>query len=324
MSRWCNYQAGLFVANLNENTIHFCGIQRIYLFGQGTLGPTSFEKFDDDDDDEADASAGVTVLAGGVWKLLTCTLHFFLFSIPQLFCNDSVMDSHYYTNNYAPGQGFINPSALQLQPQQHYPQAQSPRNIPAPEVVDAGITAEYIETHPLKGGHVYQLYKPSRRNLSPRDIIEGTWQNNVQQQPDRVVIVPRIAEHTGKPSLPTISFSVNGNPGPYLKDLMQNAVLIDNPEVLVLITESCSHWKQTVVRSDWAGNNPPGVTIGDLGRKTRARLALEVSGMVYDLFIKMSRQNLSGEWFQVPFESVRLLGLSYYKNKWVPIFAVSA
>jgi len=64
---------------------------------------------------------------------------------------------------------------------------------------------------------------------------------------DTVFYVPRLPEHIGNPSLPPIVFSVNGKPGPYLKDILKQRVTLDNGAETIFKDFA---WKQTKIMVD--------------------------------------------------------------------------
>ena len=62
-----------------------------------------------------------------------------------------------------------------------------------------------------------------------------------------VLYVPRLPEYSRDPSLPTIVFSVNGIPGPYLDDLLKRRVTLDKGAEMVFKHHG---WKRTEIIVD--------------------------------------------------------------------------
>ena len=79
--------------------------------------------------------------------------------------------------------------------------------------------------------------------------MDGTYYQALNQPHDQDVVIylPRRPEWSGKPSVPSILFSVKGKPGPYLRDICRGRVEIDGAYDTVF-----SHFgfKQTNIRID--------------------------------------------------------------------------
>lgn len=67
-------------------------------------------------------------------------------------------------------------------------------------------------------------------NPTPLSVLNGSFSRALQpsqQKPDVVVIFPRRPEFHGIPSFQSVTFSVNGKIGPYLKDVIKGRVEVD-------------------------------------------------------------------------------------------------
>ncbi|PPQ73576.1 hypothetical protein CVT24_007462 [Panaeolus cyanescens] len=210
------------------------------------------------------------------------------------------MEHHRYTNYYEPnyyaGQGYVDPSALSLQPQQYNP---SPPNSRIPPTSPNNlITIQHIESRSaLTPGHIYTLHKPVRQPL-PHELIDGTWRDRTarEQLPDRVQIAPRAPEHTGDASLPSVSFSVRGGLGPYLRDLMTQRVVVDQPRDRVFANPQSEHWKQTVLKIDWPVDRyQKARALKEPVRYTRERLAFEIACYVQEVFEDIQKERKKSE-----------------------------
>ena len=111
---------------------------------------------------------------------------------------------------------------------------------------DTGIKLRDVGT--LQPGEEYQL-SPDLIP-TPQSILDGSYLASLEKSqrcPDIVVVVPRVPVFCGTPSLPSIVFSVNGQAGPYVLDLVSNRVVVDNASDLVFQERV---WKQTSLRID--------------------------------------------------------------------------
>jgi len=80
---------------------------------------------------------------------------------------------------------------------------------------------------------------------TPQSILDGSYSASLatsEANRDVVTYVPRSPEYSGGPSLPSIIFTVNGRPGPYLKDVIKGRVTLDGAYDTVFREYS---WKQT-------------------------------------------------------------------------------
>ena len=109
-------------------------------------------------------------------------------------------------------------------------------------------------TQGIKLQDVGSLQAGARHQLSrdpiptPQSILDGSYQAALQSnERDVVTYVPRLPQHSGAPSLPSIVFCVNGKPGPYLNDITKKRVILDGAYDLVLKDRV---WKQTSLTID--------------------------------------------------------------------------
>jgi len=109
-------------------------------------------------------------------------------------------------------------------------------------------------TQGIKLQDVGSLQAGARHQLShdpiptPQSILDGSYQAALQSNEcDVVTYVPRLPQHSGAPSLPSIVFCVNGKPGPYLNDITKKCVILDGAYDLVLKDRV---WKQTSLTID--------------------------------------------------------------------------
>lgn len=175
---------------------------------------------------------------------------------------------------------------------------------------------------------------------TPQSILDGTYHKALDQLHDQDVVVylPRRPEWSGKPSVPSILFSVKGKPGPYLRDICRGRVEIDGAYDAVF-----SHYgfKQTNIRIDWPGVELDAETIpcfmqGEGTPVHRAWVCQAVAGCVTDLMMQGSCGRLrygpqyinrgTKPWNLRRMDSrkVRLMAINYYKKVWVPVLAVDA
>lgn len=111
---------------------------------------------------------------------------------------------------------------------------------------DTGIKLRDVGT--LQPGNEFQLSQDLIP--TPQSILDGSYGvalERSQRCPDVVVVVPRLPRFCGTPSLPSIIFSVNGQAGPYISDLVFNKVAVDNPSDPVFQERV---WKQTSLTID--------------------------------------------------------------------------
>ena len=100
----------------------------------------------------------------------------------------------------------------------------------------------------LQPGKQYQLsHDPIP---TPQSILDGSYATaieNLHKHRDVVIIVPRLSKYCGSPSLPSITFSVNGQLGPRVLDLVQDRVVVDQAFDLIFWDRL---WKQTSLTID--------------------------------------------------------------------------
>ena len=117
--------------------------------------------------------------------------------------------------------------------------------------LDSGIKLSDVGN--LQTGKEYRL---SQHPIpTPQSILDGSYLAALERSqlcPDVIVIVPRLPKHCGVPSLPSVVFSMNGRAGPYISDLIVNAV-VDNAADLVFQDRI---WKQTSLTIDVGHDNP--------------------------------------------------------------------
>lgn len=175
---------------------------------------------------------------------------------------------------------------------------------------------------------------------TPQSILDGTYYQALNQPHDQDVVIylPRRPEWSGKPSVPSILFSVKGKPGPYLRDICRGRVEIDGAYDAVF-----SHYgfKKTNIRIDWPGVEADAETMscfmqGEGTPVHRAWVCQVVAGCVTVLMMQGNCGRLrygpqyinSGTkpWNlrRMDSRNVRLMAINYYKKVWVPVLAVDA
>ncbi|TFK35522.1 hypothetical protein BDQ12DRAFT_655655 [Crucibulum laeve] len=175
---------------------------------------------------------------------------------------------------------------------------------------------------------------------TPSAILDGSYHRylNSSEEQDLVIYFPRKPEYTGAPSIPSINFSVNGKPGPYISDICKGKVSIDGGYDQVFAYHG---WRQSSYMIDW-----PGIKLGmnylpvvdDKGRPVNraqfaAVLAVAIKGLILNtqkgaalpLGPQIMDANSEG-WsiYKVNYRDVRLIGVNYYKKVWIPVLAVDA
>ena len=91
---------------------------------------------------------------------------------------------------------------------------------------------------------------------TPQSILDGSYSAALatnEAHRDVVTYIPRVPEYCGKPSLQSIIFTVNGRPGPYLKDVIKGRVILDGAYDTVFREFS---WKQTNLTIDVSSSFP--------------------------------------------------------------------
>ncbi|KAF8957748.1 hypothetical protein BDZ97DRAFT_1941030 [Flammula alnicola] len=146
---------------------------------------------------------------------------------------------------------------------------------------------------------------------------------------DVVVYVPRLPEYSGKDHLASITFSVQGMPGPYLKQLAKDRVTMNGADDDVF-----SHfgWKTTKFQFDW-----PGLSFPPNGKPLTRRdfaidIAIRVTRYITDIrrgkhpTPREVRDEMSRKWDirKVDVSSLRLISVNYYKKVWIPVLALDA
>lgn len=85
---------------------------------------------------------------------------------------------------------------------------------------------------------------PYQLRLSPEMVLNG---QQMQAYHAPLFILPRASEYSGTPSIASITFSVQGEPAPYIKDIMMKRVVIDAPHDRIFQEFG---WKRTDVVVD--------------------------------------------------------------------------
>ncbi|RDB19483.1 hypothetical protein Hypma_013625 [Hypsizygus marmoreus] len=129
--------------------------------------------------------------------------------------------------------------------------------------------------------------------------------------------LPRRPEYSHTPSFPSILFHVNGDLGPTLNAVVQ-FVVIDGANDPVVAHHGWSRMRCLV---DWPQFDNPVMDIAAKDKNgvpiTRNQLLREVAGMVR-AFIRRNPQ-IHTDW-----RVVKIVGLSYYRNIWIPLLALDA
>ncbi|EAU80747.2 hypothetical protein CC1G_04857 [Coprinopsis cinerea okayama7 len=184
----------------------------------------------------------------------------------------------------------------------------------------------------LAPGQIHTLSVPV--HPTPQSILDGSYQRmNVNNREDVVTLLPRRPEFLGPPSVPSILFSVNGRPGPYIRDILREEVEVDSPFDQVFYSRG---WRQTWIMIDWPGTDNSRETLGcmtDRGPLTRSELAKWLSFKISEFIVAGRKGKLqwgpqrldatTRRWDlrEVSTSQVRLMGLNYYKNTWIPVLA---
>ncbi|PPQ88143.1 hypothetical protein CVT25_004899 [Psilocybe cyanescens] len=189
------------------------------------------------------------------------------------------------------------------------------------------------------------LLEPGKRHLlsqahdpipTAHTIMNGEYEaalRAIREAADVVAIVPRLPQHTGLLSIPSIAFSVCGRPGVYLHEL--GAVQLDNASDPVF---EGMGWKRTRVEIDWPGiqrigrnNNLP--CLPNQGFYTRQEVASEIGKRVREVLLpgttssnnyarqELNRNTRRWDIRSIDYYAVRVIGINYYFN-WVPVLAI--
>ncbi|KAF8162692.1 hypothetical protein B0H34DRAFT_290821 [Crassisporium funariophilum] len=153
---------------------------------------------------------------------------------------------------------------------------------------------------------------------------------------DVVVYVPRGHEFA-KNYTDSISFGVDGMPGPYILDLAEERVVVDGEDDKVFERFG---WKMTKLQIEWPGIalTPDRFYIVDNGghRMRRGELGTFVATRVAKLIIntqrghtlpsgqaqKMTSTSKNWDLKKVDYKRLRLIAVNYYEKFWVPVLAL--
>ncbi|KAG5640918.1 hypothetical protein DXG03_006630 [Asterophora parasitica] len=129
--------------------------------------------------------------------------------------------------------------------------------------------------------------------------------------------MPRRELYRGEPTFESIRFDVAGAPGPSLAEIMLGSVKFKRPQDHVFVERGS--WSRVRCVIDWPNVSEDSFSIPTtmLGSKqpiTREMLAQEVAQKLVS-FLQANGLTRS-------YETVRLLGLAYYKRVFVPIIAL--
>ncbi|KAF8162691.1 hypothetical protein B0H34DRAFT_692587 [Crassisporium funariophilum] len=171
-------------------------------------------------------------------------------------------------------------------------------------------------------------------------MLDGSYlalvaKNNEER--DIVLYVPRLPEHCGPASLPSVVFSVAGTPGPYLKELIRGKVTLDGAHDTIFEEHG---WRRASLIVDW-----PGVTssveyhpCADKNHHfTRTEIAQIVANSIADIITTgktgkslkwgpqvIDRQTQPWDLRNIDYRDVRLIAINYYRKAWVPVLAIDA
>ncbi|KIM49788.1 hypothetical protein M413DRAFT_438920 [Hebeloma cylindrosporum] len=210
-------------------------------------------------------------------------------------------------------------------------------SMPMPHVkVNRGVRLQDVGS--LEPGTQHQLSQDPVP--TPQSILDGSYSAALafsEANRDVVTYIPRAPEYCGKPTLPSIIFTVNGRPGPYLKDVIKGRVMLDGAYDTVFREFS---WKQTSLTIDWPGvtTSAEHITCGDkTHHSTRTEVAQLVAARVAHLLmtgyngkpLKWGPQVIDANtrpWNlkKIDYRDVRLVAINYYRKTWVPVLAVDA
>ncbi|TFK24637.1 hypothetical protein FA15DRAFT_409038 [Coprinopsis marcescibilis] len=185
----------------------------------------------------------------------------------------------------------------------------------------------------LAAGEVHQLSVDMAP--TPESVMDGSFQRALahSDQKDIVIYVPRRPEYSGEPTI-SLELSVDGKPGPYIRDVAKGTVVVDGARDRVFYDMG---WKQTWVMVDWPGTTNSRTSFccyDEDGRPvTRADVAAYVSISVCQFIVAARKGKLqwgpqcinkfTKQWDlkEVDYRDVRLMALNYYRNTWVPVLA---
>jgi len=128
----------------------------------------------------------------------------------------------------------------------------------------------------LKPGYRQELFY----NLlpTPQSIIDGTYTEALKEfrcYRDVVLIVPRLPKYLDEPSLPSITFSHDGRPGPYITDLVQAKVKLDQASDSVFLDQG---WRQMSLTIDVS-------SFALASKKTHHCMVVALQALIYNLHL---------------------------------------
>ncbi|KAF9460862.1 hypothetical protein BDZ94DRAFT_1299567 [Collybia nuda] len=213
-----------------------------------------------------------------------------------------------YNNN-----GYISPQ--QIMQAQGYNQQSSRHNQGHRDTPVTARSSRSVDPSLLTPGVVHNI--PYQLRLSPEMVLNG---HQIQTYHAPLFILPRSQEYIDTPSIASITFSVQGEPAPFIKAIMKGTVVVDGPHDCIFQELG---WKRTdiVVNVHGATAGPERLrTINaDKSPLTRETLSLELCGRIFQFFVKYPAVAREINW-----RKIRLVALSYYRNVWAPIMALDA
>ncbi|KAF7353887.1 hypothetical protein MVEN_01074600 [Mycena venus] len=149
--------------------------------------------------------------------------------------------------------------------------------------------------------------------------------NGVYRSEERIEYFPRRPEFCGRP-LFSIPFSVHGHPGPYLKDILKDRVLLDGAQDAVM---GDTGWSRTRWVLEWPGydHTARGLAVAGLSRTALAKeVATCVAIFLRDAAMGPAPLGEKSPWSarNVHFGDVRLVAMNYYSRVWIPVLAFDA
>ncbi|KAH6907032.1 hypothetical protein BKA70DRAFT_1286063 [Coprinopsis sp. MPI-PUGE-AT-0042] len=244
-----------------------------------------------------------------------------------------------------PGSSFNRPSirsSLLLRPQEgasegaldddSSPSRPPPRDFPANEV--GSRQRHLLDWARLAPGEIHNL--AIEVAPTPESILDGTFARFQAAGKDPVLYLPRDKAYQGEPSIPSILFSTDGKPGPSIKELL-NMVPVDNADDTPFAVHG---WRKTYVAIDVVASCCNSAT--NQGKHiTRGSVATTLAIRIYNFLMNARREKprygphvaVYGpqviddeirpfDLLRVQTRHLRLMAMSYYRNKWVPVLAL--
>ncbi|KAG7453196.1 uncharacterized protein BT62DRAFT_999241 [Guyanagaster necrorhizus] len=147
--------------------------------------------------------------------------------------------------------------------------------------------------------------------------------------------VPRTPRYNRDSPCISIRFSVNGNVGPYLEDVLRGQVTIDGA-YKPAFEDSASGWSRTKWMLDWPGlpSDCIGLWCHDINKKplTRDALIREIGAQIGQIMWKSKKRDPRYQqsmhtphcwrFENIKYRNIRFFSLNYYNRVWIPILAV--